>query len=155
MKLKDFWRWVDKDENGCLIWQRHCNNDGYGIIYVPELEVYLPRNTQGLVQQTKTHRVVWYLHTGEWPDLHVLHECDNPSCVNFDHLFLGTNYDNVQDRVKKGRSGLRDRKLTKEQVQSIAPRMEKGESVRSIARSFGVSHTTVFQILRGETYMRD
>lgn len=51
-----------------------------------------------------SHRLSWFIHFGEWPELCVLHTCDNRKCVNPDHLFLGTNKDNVDDRVKKGRS---------------------------------------------------
>jgi HNH endonuclease len=50
------------------------------------------------------HRVAWMLANGEIPDgLCVLHRCDNPPCVNVDHLFLGTHADNVADKMAKGR----------------------------------------------------
>lgn len=51
------------------------------------------------------HRVAWLIFKGLIPkDCHVLHKCDIPSCVNPDHLFLGTNLDNMRDKVKKGRA---------------------------------------------------
>ena len=54
------------------------------------------------------HRVVFKLMKGKVPDsLLVLHNCDNPKCCNPDHLFLGTNKDNTQDMIAKGRHGWR------------------------------------------------
>lgn len=51
------------------------------------------------------HRLAWVLTWGEIPGkLHVLHTCDNPPCMNPDHLFVGTNADNVRDRHAKGRT---------------------------------------------------
>ena len=53
----------------------------------------------------KAHRASWLLFNGDIPNsFHVLHKCDNPWCVNPKHLFLGTNADNIKDKVKKGRS---------------------------------------------------
>lgn len=53
----------------------------------------------------QSHRFSWFLEKGAVPkNMCVLHKCDNPSCCNPNHLFLGTNMDNVKDRVKKGRS---------------------------------------------------
>jgi hypothetical protein len=49
------------------------------------------------------HRAAWGLFRGEPADLRVLHKCDNPACVNPDHLFLGTQLDNIRDRDAKGR----------------------------------------------------
>jgi hypothetical protein len=51
-----------------------------------------------------THRLAWEIKNGEIPNgLFVLHKCDNPACCNTDHLFLGTQKDNMQDALKKGR----------------------------------------------------
>lgn len=75
----------------CLEWPGK-TVDGYGHIMV----------------QRKTHRVhrlAWTLTHGDPAPLHVLHRCDNRRCANLDHLFLGTNADNVADKVAKGRHG--------------------------------------------------
>ncbi len=68
------------------------------------------RNTQGYgnfffgARVDKAHRAAWMLFRGEIPaDLCVLHRCDNPRCVNPEHLFLGTKDDNNQDKMRKGR----------------------------------------------------
>lgn len=58
----------------------------------------------------RANRVAWVLTFGAIPDgLHVLHHCDNPLCINPKHLFLGTNQQNVDDRVAKGRNGRKKR----------------------------------------------
>lgn len=83
---------IKKDKNGCWVWQKSLSKKGYG-------NLYFNRKT------LKAHRESYRLFNGEFDNkLHVLHKCDNPSCVNPEHLFLGTNLDNVEDRVKKGRS---------------------------------------------------
>jgi len=79
-------------ESGCHLWLKSVNHAGYGQMYFRK-QVWL------------AHRVSWTIRRGEIPDgLHVLHQCDTPSCINPDHLFLGTNHDNVVDKVMKGRA---------------------------------------------------
>lgn len=75
----------------CWIWKGGINFWGYGQM-----------NFNG--RNTGAYRVSWILHNDEIPGkLFVLHKCDNPLCVNPDHLFLGTQKDNIQDCIKKGR----------------------------------------------------
>jgi hypothetical protein len=76
--------------NNCWIWTDKKDKNGYGIIYVNK--------------NTRAHRYSYELHRRKISDfLFVCHHCDNPSCVNPDHLFLGTALDNARDRDKKKR----------------------------------------------------
>lgn len=89
-----FWPKVDQTggPDACWPWMACRNRHGYGKVGVGGISV-------------TAHRAVWELANGPIPaGLHVLHRCDNPPCVNPAHLFLGTNADNVEDKVRKGRS---------------------------------------------------
>lgn len=85
--------------------------------------------------------------------MHVLHRCDTPSCVNPDHLFIGTNVDKHRDAAQKGRMPKGENnpaaRLTEEQVRQI--RLSK-ESIRKLGVKLGVSHRTVNKVRLGETW---
>lgn len=96
------------------------------------------------------HRLAWALHNGADPTgLHVCHKCDNPPCVNPEHLFLGTHDDNMRDMVAKGRarspSGPANHmyKLTSQQVAEIREMRARGMTQQSIADTFGISQSYV------------
>lgn len=77
--------------NGCLEWVGSRNSDGYGNFWIGS-------------KCEKAHRAAWILKAGSIPDnLQVLHSCDNPSCVNTEHLRLGTIRDNMADKMRRGR----------------------------------------------------
>lgn len=83
--------------DGCHYWLGNVNKKGYGRVRTSNY----PRDKSGM---TSAHRVAYNLYVGEIPKgLHVLHSCDNPCCVNHNHLFLGTNDENVKDKVCKNR----------------------------------------------------
>lgn len=87
-----FWPRFDKaGPGGCWLWTGTRITDGYGSISFRQ-------------KIWSTHRLAWTLVNGLIPvGLHVLHHCDVRACANPAHLFLGTNADNVRDRVDKGR----------------------------------------------------
>ena len=95
-------------ESGCWEWQGYIRKDGYGECdpRFLGLEDFGAERTNGQ-WRALVHRVFYTIHVGPIPDgLIVRHKCDNPPCVNPDHLELGTRTDNAQDRVERGRTRL-------------------------------------------------
>lgn len=147
-----FWEKVDKEVSTnfykgsrCWEWSASKTKKGYGSF--------------GFVDGTEyAHRVSWILSFGNIPDgIFVCHGCDNRSCVNPDHLFLGSALDNSKDMVSKGRSMTDDKnpqaKLTPKDVVSIRDILYKSElSHRKIAKMFGVSSATISFIGSGLTW---
>jgi hypothetical protein len=106
-------------------------------------------------------RISWELHNGpiRSTGLWVLHHCDNPSCVRPDHLWLGTHQDNVDDKVKKGRSWKPEGEkapwhiLTKEQVVKMRSLYDSGEKkIFEIAKIFNIKSPTVGAVVRRTTW---
>ena len=87
-----FWTRVVGDlATGCWLWTGPRFREGYGSLSYGPLRI-------------RAHRFSWELHVGPIPEgLVVCHRCDNPPCVRPDHLFLGTQSDNLHDAVAKGR----------------------------------------------------
>ncbi|MBU4154394.1 MAG: HNH endonuclease [Proteobacteria bacterium] len=133
------WNYINKkNENGCWNWTKQLV-DGYGAIQI-NCKAY------------KAHRVVYELTYDLIPDgMHVLHSCDNRKCCNPKHLFLGTNKDNVNDKVKKDRQAKGEdnhSKLTEEQVLEIRRLYSLGNySQKKLAKMFGVGHTIIGNII--------
>lgn len=120
---ENFMRHVRKHSSGCWIWTGQMSDKNYG--------------KMKLGREQYAHRVAFVLFVGPIaPKDHVLHRCDNPPCVNPDHLFLGSHADNMKDSAVKGRM---HPTLTSEQVRAIRadPRTH-----RAIAADYpvGVSH---------------
>lgn len=106
----------------------------------------------------KAHRVSWILHCGTIPKgMLVCHTCNNKKCVNPDHLYLGTNLDNVLDAMVDGLrpSGetMVNSKLTDSEVRLMREsRIQYGVSYGTLANMFGVSKSTVVCVLKHKTW---
>jgi hypothetical protein len=146
--LERFWSKVNKrDENQCWNWESRRRRDGYGDI-----------RWNGSHQLA--HRVSWEIHCGPIPDdMCILHKCDNRSCVNPHHLFLGTRGDNNRDRENKGRGNQPKGeqsgrvKLTWKQVHEIRYLYTNTEtSYPKLARQYNVSHVLIGHIVRGKIW---
>lgn len=105
------------------------------------------------------HRAAWTEHVGEIPEgMQVLHLCDNPACYNIDHLFLGTNQDNMDDKVNKGRQYRGERhfaaKLNEAKVREIRSMYDTGEyGMRELGRKFGVHHGVISKIVHNKLWI--
>jgi len=131
-----FWEKVHKTD-GCWLWTGSRNYWGYGKIYVG-----------GKLRHGMAHRVSYELTHGEIPDdLQVLHRCDNPACVRPDHLFLGTQADNLDDAVMKGRIA---NQFPLELVDAILDDLRNGLSQKDTARKHGVRQSSVWRIIQRE-----
>lgn len=146
-----FWSKVKKLDD-CWEWIAYVRKDGYGYFG-------LAKN-----KPAKAHRLSWELVNGPIPDgLHILHRCDNRKCVNPEHLFLGTDQDNMDDMWAKGRqqsytnqvrgSSQHASVFTSNDVLEIRRhRNEDGVSIRKLAASYGVAYNTIWQIVNRKTW---
>lgn len=152
MNYDNFWKHVNK-KDGCWEWIGSKDKRGYGSF-----------GLNG--KTTSAHRVSWLIHFGEIPNrMFVCHHCDNPSCVNPSHLFLGTQKDNIQDMIKKKRyhkqtcwkNAIGEKhpssKLTNEQVRIIRNLYTQGNlSTYSLGTLYKVDAMTIWYIIRNKTY---
>jgi len=135
------------DSNGCWVWTHGRFQFGHGRIKILGCDL-------------KAHRISWELHNGPIPEgLFVLHSCDNPPCINPEHLFLGTQQDNIDDMRAKGRQPNTKGKangaarLSEEQVMQIKTLLREGfYTHEEIGAGFEVNRATISQIARGKNW---
>ena len=131
-------------DSGCWEWQKGFSH-GYGQVRVHEVFGSLP---------VYVHRLSFVLANGRIPNgMSVLHKCDNPSCLNPEHLFLGTQADNVLDMVKKRRHGIGMKNgmctLSDSDVETARRRVAAGEKQFVVAKDLGISQGHLSTIIRG------
>lgn len=126
--------YVPEALTGCWLWVRSVMRlTGYG---------YMTKASTG---ERLAHRWSWKIHRGDPGTMMVLHRCDNRTCVNPDHLFLGTAGDNARDRVSKDRGVF---KLTNARAKELIA--QKGTvPAQEAATAFGVSASHVRDLWSG------
>jgi hypothetical protein len=149
MNTKPLWnRFAEKirlnETTGCWEWTGKQDRYGYGKIKIN-------------AKWTLAHRVAYEMLAGPIPEgLCCLHRCDNPRCVNLDHLFLGTHLDNMKDCTLKGRRPSGERhykaKLCESQVREIRKLVAGGMMLARVAEAFGVTSSNVRYICSGRTW---
>lgn len=152
--IDEFYSNIKEIEDGCWIWGGITEDEdrgGYGRLYVNN-------------HYRKAHRASYQIHKNGIPDnLLVRHTCDNPVCVNPNHLILGTVSDNINDAVERDTMDTAtgedhsQAKLTETEVKEIKARRAEilsdgNPSQREIADEFGVSDRTIRNILYGDTW---
>lgn len=153
LEVAQFWLQVEGDftrhADACWIWRGHVNNTGYG---------HVSLGGRGALKRL-AHRVAYELVKGPIPNgLLVCHACDEPLCVNPQHLWLGTDADNQQDAARKGRkrslrgSAHPNHKLTDDDVRRLRAMVEGGVPLTRIGQHFGIHATTVARIARREKW---
>lgn len=142
---------IDPD-TGCWNWTGAKSSFGHGSLRVSG-------------KSLGAHRISWELHCGEIPlKMEICHHCDNPKCVNPDHLFLGTHQDNIRDMATKGRGGktrgeaTNTAQLTEAIILEIRHSYKMNVSIygchtiSKLAEYFGVPSSTIRKIVTRNTW---
>ena len=136
---KDFHRRYQIMTSGCWEWQGG-NKEEYGKFPING-KIYL------------AHRYSYITYKGVITNkMHVCHHCDNVRCVNPEHLFLGTNQDNMQDASQKGRLQKRSNRIKLNKKTVIEIRNNTAETIIAIAKKYNIDKTTVFRVKKRMTW---
>lgn len=152
--MQRFFNKIEKSEDGCWLWKAGSRGNGYGAFKLHHKTI-------------DAHRISWMLHYGDIPNgMFVCHKCDVRQCVNPDHLFLGTNSDNMKDCYRKNRmtlpttGGFKNGNTPKNKIYSdkfvllildaIARKGKK--SLKDLSIFFGVSYQFMRDLNTGRTY---
>jgi len=153
-----FWDKVDKrGQDECWEWTAYTDKCGYGHIRIDG-------------EMPLAHRISWGIHNGPIPEMDgtdyrgtcVCHTCDNPGCVNPNHLFIATHAENIKDRSIKGRTSRKSvnqgedygmSKLTEDMVRMIRRYYKNGGCTQSwLAQIYGVTQTNIGCVIRLQTW---
>jgi hypothetical protein len=138
---KRFEKFFDKGPiDDCWVWKGALSHNGYGRFRTP-------------TTHKKAHRIAYELYVGPFKEyLNVLHTCDNPSCVNPNHLFVGTQLDNTKDRDKKGRGKNGLPTLSFAQIKRVREFASVGIPRKTLADFFTVDKSSICRIINRTTY---
>lgn len=136
-------KFIPEPNSGCWLWLGGTNQKNYGHIWSSELK-----------RHQRAHRMVYQILVGAIPaGKQLLHSCDNPYCVNPDHMFVGSNAENMADRNAKSRQAKGETcalsKLTEDQVKEIRTSLDM---TAAIAEKFNTSRRNVYDIRKRRTW---
>lgn len=148
LKLRLLEKSIPEPNTGCWLWTASHKSNGYGYMW-------------GGSKKEHSHRLSYSLFKGAIPSvMFVLHRCDQPACINPDHLFVGTQSDNLNDCVKKGRhrpASLKGEvnhksKLTDLDVEAIRSATKKPRYLYELSEKYGVSRGSICAVRNGRTW---
>ncbi len=147
-RLRNFWNRVNKQPDGCWIWIGTLTNRGYGQL------------RWGGPKKQATH-VAYFIAHNKWPENQVNHKCHNPLCVNPDHIYDGTQIENMADMKIAGRQNYArlkgekgpTAKLTDRKILQIRNLHKTGRyTLQQLASKFHVSHVSIWYIVKLKTW---